>query len=76
MKKILVITKYFPPEFGGIEISKNMCDSLSKNDNYQIDVLCFSKFKSSVIKSENYNIFRFKENFNFFYHSRLNLFNI
>ena len=67
-KKILVITKYFPPEFGGIEIlSKNMCDSLSKNnDNYQIDVLCFSKFKSSVNKSENYTIFRFKENFNFF----------
>ena len=40
---------------------------LSKNnDNYQIDVLCFSKFKSSVNKSENYTIFRFKENFNFF----------
>ena len=41
--KILYITKYFPPEYGGIEtLSKNLCDFFYKK-NKKIDVISFSK---------------------------------
>lgn len=66
-KKILVITKYFPPEYGGIEIlAKNMCELLSAHNNFLVDVLCFSKIKSCEIKLDNYKIYQFKENINIF----------
>ena len=43
--KILYITKYFPPEYGGIEtLSKNICDFFFKK-NKKIEVICFSKKK-------------------------------
>lgn len=64
--KILYITKFFPPEYGGIEtLSKNICDFFSKRKN-QIEVICFSKKKTYISKTNNYKVFYFKPLLNLF----------
>ena len=64
--KILYITKYFPPEYGGIEtLSKNICDFFFKKKN-KIEVICFSKKKTYLSKSNNYNVYFFKTFLNLF----------
>ena len=63
---ILYITKYFPPEYGGIEtLSKNICDFFYKK-NKKIEVICFSKKKTHISKIHNYKVFFFKPIFNLF----------
>ena len=58
--KILYITKFFPPEYGGIEtLSKNICDFFSKRKN-KIDVICFSKKKTYISRKNSYKVFFFK----------------
>ena len=64
--KILYITKFFPPEHGGIEIlSKKICDFFN-NQNNEIEVLCFSKKKTFISKKNGYKVNHFKLLFNFF----------
>ena len=64
--KILYITKYFPPEYGGIEtLSKNICDYFYKKKN-KIEVVCFSKKKTYISRSNNYKVFFFKPFLNLF----------
>ena len=64
--KILYITKYFPPEYGGIEtLSKNICDFFFKK-NKKIEVICFSKKKTYLSKSNDYNVYFFKPFLNLF----------
>ena len=64
--KILYITKFFPPEYGGIEtLSKNICDFFSKRKN-QFEVICFSKKKTYISKTNNYKVFYFKPLLNLF----------
>ena len=64
--KILYITKFFPPEHGGIEIlSKKICDFFN-NQNNEIEVLCFSKKKTFISKKNGYKVNHFKSLFNFF----------
>ncbi len=64
--KILYITKYFPPEYGGIEtLSKNICDFFFKK-NKKIEVVCFSKKKTYLSKSNYYNVYFFKPLLNLF----------
>lgn len=64
--KILYITKYFPPEYGGIEtLSKNLCDFFYKK-NKKIEVICFSKKKSYISQTNNYTVFFFKPFLNLF----------
>ena len=48
--KILYITKFFPPEYGGIEtLSKNICDFFH-NKKKKIEVISFSKKKPTYRK--------------------------
>ncbi len=64
--KILYVTKYFPPEYGGIEtLSKNICDFFFKK-NKKIEVICFSKKKSYLSKSNKYNVYFFRPFLNLF----------
>ncbi len=47
--KILYITKFFPPEYGGIEtLSKNICDHFYYKAK-KIDVIAFSKKKPKFL---------------------------
>ena len=58
--KILYITKFFPPEYGGIEtLSKNLCDFFYKKNN-NVEVVCFSKKKTFVSKKHLYRVNYFK----------------
>ena len=64
--KILYITKFFPPEHGGIEIlSKKICDFFN-NKNNEIEVLCFSKKKTFISKKNGYTVNFFKSLFHLF----------
>jgi len=64
--KILYITKFFPPEQGGIEtLSKNICDFFFNKKN-NIEVLSFSKKKSFTSKINGYKVNYFKTLFNLF----------
>ncbi len=65
--KILYITKYFPPEKGGIEtLSKGICDLVNKKKDNYIEVLSFSKTKSFLTKKYGYKVHHFRSYFNFF----------
>ena len=64
--KILFLTKYFPPEPGGIEtLSKSLCDFYSLKKN-KIEVCAFSKKKNYVYKLMDYKVNFFKPNFEIF----------
>ena len=64
--KILYITKFFPPEYGGIEtLSKNICDFFSERQN-KIEVICFSKKKTYISRKNSYKVFYFKPFINLF----------
>ncbi len=64
--KILYITKFFPPEHGGIEIlSKNICDFFFKK-KHNVEVCSFSKNKTFKSFKYKYKINFFKTDFNLF----------
>ncbi len=64
--KILYITKFFPPEYGGIEtLSKNICDFFH-NKKKKIEVISFSKKKTYVSKKNIYKVNFFKPIFSLF----------
>ena len=67
-KKILIVTKYFPPEYGGIEsLAKKICDMLlKKRGRFKFDVLCHSKYHKKKEKLDNLTVYRFKEDINIF----------
>ena len=63
--KIFYITKYFPPEYGGIEnLSKSICDHFCKKNH--IEVVSFSKNQTITKKYNSYRVHFFKSIFNFF----------
>ena len=58
--KILYISKFFPPEHGGIEtLSKNICDFFF-DKKIDIEVISFSKKKTYISKKNIYKVFYFK----------------
>ena len=64
--RILYITKFFPPEYGGIEtLSKNICDFFH-NKRKKIEVISFSKKKTYVSKKNIYKVNFFKPIFSLF----------
>ncbi len=64
--KILYITKYFPPEYGGIEtLSKNICDFFYSKGK-EVEVVCFSKKKTYISNKNLYRVNYFKPFLNIF----------
>ena len=64
--KVLYLTKYFPPEHGGIEtLAKNICDYFYKKKIY-LEVCSFSKNKTYTTYKNKYKLNFFKSDIEVF----------